>query len=411
MNLVNSSPIVARPPRSDFVRAIVGAMVWAVSLLLLAVGLLTEPSGNGNDPVTNASVILAVLSLATVGAILVIRLPRNLIGWLLLACGFLIAFNLGTSGLADYGLNVHSGSVPGAIWLAVLSGLTWMPFSAGLGFYLPLLYPSGHLLSPRWRPVAFLGVVAIVFSTAQNALAPFTPGAFPPADQNPLAIGGPVGDRPALLGAASKVFGVFALPLAAASLVIRYRRASGIERQQLKSLAAVGIIVGPARVVAITAGSTGGVEVANAAWLIVLVGFALLPVAIGVAVLRYRLYDIDRLISRTVAYGLLTAIVGGLFIGFILVFQAVLAPVTHSNELAVAGSTLLAAALFQPLRRRVQRLVDRRFNRARYDAERTVAAFASRLRDEVDLEQLRAEILANVAHTVEPSSVSLWLRE
>ena len=377
-------------------------------MLLLAIGLLTEPSGNGNDPVTNAVVILAVLSLATVGAILVIRLPRNLIGWLLLACGFLIAFNLGTSGVADYGLNVHPGSVPGAIWLAVLSGLTWMPFSVGLGFYLPLLYPSGHLLSPRWRPVAFLGVVAIVFSTAQNALAPFTPGAFPPADQNPLAIGGPVGDLAALLGAASKVYGVFALPLAAASLVIRYRRASGIERQQLKWLAAVGIIVGPALVVAITAGST---EVANAAWLIVLVGFALLPVAIGMAVLRYRLYEIDRLISRTIAYGVLTAIVGSLFIGFILVFQAVLAPVTQSNELAVAGSTLLAAALFQPLRRRVQRLVDRRFNRARYDAERTVAAFASRLRDEVDLQQLRAEILANVAHTVEPSSVSLWLRE
>jgi hypothetical protein len=404
---------VARPPRSDFVRAIVGAMVWAVSLLLLAVGLLTEPSGNGNDPVMNAVVTLAVLSPATVGAILVIRLPRNLIGWLLLVSGFLIAASLGFSGLADYGLNVHPGSVPGAIWLAVLSGLTWVPFIVGLGCYLPLLYPSGHLPSPRWRPVAFLGVVAILFSTVQNVLGPFTPGAFPSADQNPLAIGGPVGDLAALLGAASKVIGVFALPLAAASLVIRYRRASGIERQQLKSLAAVGIIVGPALVVAITDPSTSGIgaEVANAAWLIVLVGFALLPVAIGVAVLRYRLYEIDRLISRTVEYGLLTAIVGGLFVAFILVFQAVLAPVTRSNELAVAGSTLLAAALFQPIRRRVQRLVDRRFNRIRYDAERTVAAFAGRLRDQVDLEQLRAEILATVSAAVEPSSASIWLRE
>jgi hypothetical protein len=408
MNLVNSSPIVARPPRSDFVRAIVGATVWAASMLLLAIGLLTEPSGNGNDPVTNAGVILAVLSLATVGAILVIRLPRHLIGWLLLACGFLIAVNLGTSGVADYGLNVHPGSVPGAIWLAVLSGLTWVPFNAGLGLYLPLLYPSGHLLSPRWRPVAFLGVVAILFSTVQHALGPFTFGAFPSADQNPLAIGGPVGDLAALLGAASKVIGVFALPLGAISLVIRYRRASGIERQQLKFLAAVGIIVGPALVVAITAGST---EVANAAWLIVLVGFALLPVTVGIAVLRYRLYDIDRLISRTVAYGLLTAIVGGLFVAFILVFQAVLAPVTRSNELAVAGSTLLVAALFQPLRRRLQRLVDRRFNRAHYDAERTVAEFAARLRDEVDLQQLSSEITAAVARTVEPTSLLLWLRK
>jgi hypothetical protein len=141
------------------------------------------------------------------------------------------------------------------------------------------------------------------------------------------------------------------------------------------------------------------------------VSFAFLPVAIGIAILRYRLYEIDRLISRTISYGVLTAIVGGLFVGFILVFQAVLAPVTGSNELAVAGSTLLAAALFQPIRRRVQRLVDRRFNRSRYDAERTVAAFAARLADEVDLEQLRAEILATVIATVEPSSVSLWLRD
>jgi hypothetical protein len=147
------------------------------------------------------------------------------------------------------------------------------------------------------------------------------------------------------------------------------------------------------------------------AWVVAIGGLALLPVAIGIAILRYRLYEIVRLISRTISYGVLTAIVAGLFVGFILVFQAVLAPVTGSNELAVAGSTLLAAALFQPIRRRVQRLVDRRFNRTRYDAEQTVAAFAERLRDEVDLEQLRAEILATVAATVEPSSVSLWLRD
>jgi len=151
--------------------------------------------------------------------------------------------------------------------------------------------------------------------------------------------------------------------------------------------------------------------VGNVAGAVAYGGFALLPVAIGIAILRYKLYEIDRLISRTISYGVLTAIVAGLFVGFILVFQAVLAPVTGSNELAVAGSTLLAAALFQPIRRRVQRLVDRRFNRSRYDAEQTVAAFAARLADEVDLDQLRAEILATVTATVEPSSISLWLRE
>jgi hypothetical protein len=137
----------------------------------------------------------------------------------------------------------------------------------------------------------------------------------------------------------------------------------------------------------------------------------LLPIAIGIAVLRYHLYEIDRIVSRTIAYGVVTAILGFLFVAVVLAAQAVLGPVTGSNELAIAGSTLLVFALFQPIRRRVQRFVDRRFNRARYDAERTISAFAGRLRAEVDLEQLRAEILATVAQTVEPSSVSLWLRE
>jgi hypothetical protein len=136
-----------------------------------------------------------------------------------------------------------------------------------------------------------------------------------------------------------------------------------------------------------------------------------MPVAIGLAVLCYRLYEIDRVISRTISWASVTLILGSLFVAVILVAQALLAPVTQSNELAVAGSTLLVFALFQPIRRRVQRLVDRRFNRARYDSERTVAEFAARLRDEVDLEQLRTEILATVSATVEPSSVSLWLRE
>jgi hypothetical protein len=195
--------------------------------------------------------------------------------------------------------------------------------------------------------------------------------------------------------------------------VIRYRRAAGIERAQLKWFALVMAISLPALLVRFSLYGNDGVEliVSNVALLVAYAGFALLPVAIGIAILRYRLYEIDRLISRTISYGVLTAIVGGLFGGFILVFQAVLAPVTGSNELAVAGSTLLVFALFQPLRRRVQRLVDRRFNRSRYDAERTVAAFAGRLRDEVDLDALKLEILATVTRAVEPTTVALWLRE
>jgi hypothetical protein len=196
-----------------------------------------------------------------------------------------------------------------------------------------------------------------------------------------------------------------------ASMIVRLRRARGVERAQLRWLVwsmafiVVGFIVG------LVGDSVFVNGLGGAVWLPAIVAFCLPPIAIGLAVLRYRLYEIDRVISRTISYGVLTLILGGLFVALILALQALLAPVTRSNELAVAGSTLLVFTLFQPLRRRVQRIVDRRFNRTRYDADRTVAAFASRLRDEVDLEQLRAEILATVSATVEPSSVSLWLRD
>jgi hypothetical protein len=316
-------------------------------------------------------------------------------------------------GLGVDGLIAHPGSVPGAIWFAWLDEWIWAP-AFGAVVLLVLVYPTGRLLSVRWWPVALSAILLITIVTFGSAVDPWTDGTFPV--QNPLATvggGGAAGPPgPGVLGVLVGLITLLVPLLAVASLLIRYRRAAGVERAQLKWLAAVVISL-PAFLASTTLYGATGVAgvVANVALLAAYVGLALLPVAIGLAVLRYKLYEIDRLISRTISYGVLTAIVVGLFVGFILVFQAVLAPVTGSNELAVAGSTLVAAALFQPIRRRVQRLVDRRFNRSRYDAERTVAAFAARLADEVDLEQLRAEILATVTATVEPSSVSLWLRE
>jgi hypothetical protein len=388
--------------------------MWALALVFMAIALLTTRSDGPNGGLLFAIVgVLAILPAVTVGTILVTRLPANRIGWLLLVGGLLFAASGGVSGLADFGLNVHPGSVPGAVWLAWLSGWIVLPFLLAL-VYLPLLFPTGRLPSPRWRPVAVAGAVAMVVGSVQSALTAFTPGTYPPAVQNPLEIRGPIADLLAVVGPVANTVGTLVMFLALASLVVRYRRAIGVERQQLKWFAAVIAIAGPALAIAIlTSGATSGIlaDASNAAWAIALISGALLPVAIGVAVLRYRLYEIDRLVSRSISWAVVTLTLGGLFVAVILVTQALIAPVTGSNELAVAGSTLLVFALFQPLRRRVQRLVDRRFNRARYDAERTVAAFASRLRDEVDLEQLRAEILANVAHTVEPSSASLWLRE
>ncbi len=194
-------------------------------------------------------------------------------------------------------------------------------------------------------------------------------------------------------------------------MFVRLRRARGVERAQLRWLVwsmafiVVGFIVG------LVGDSIFVNGLGGAVWLPAIVAFCLPPVAIGIAILRYRLYEIDRIISRTISYGVVTLVLASLFVIVVLAAQAVLGPLTGSSTIAVAGSTLLVATLFQPIRRRVQRLVDRRFNRNRYDADRTVAAFAGRLRDEVDLEALRAEILATVSEAVEPSAVSLWLRE
>ena len=377
--------------------------------------MATTPWGDPSAPdiVQAAAIVLAVLSPVTVGAILMFRLPRNAIGRVLLVSGLMLALNIGTTGLAQYGLVSHPGSVPGAIWVAVFSEVTWVPFMVGLALYLPLLFPSGRLPSPRWRPVAVLGLVAIGISTLQNAFSPFAPGTFPPEVVNPLAVGGPVADLLSLLGAVLTILGLSLLPMAAASIVLRYRGAAGIERQQLKWLAAVGALVGVALVVGLVTGSdtTGiGGTVAKIAWLVVILGFGLMPVTIGLAILRYRLYELDRLVSRTITYGILTIVVGSLFLAFVFGFQAVLVSITQSNSLAVAGSTLLVFSMFQPLRRRIQRSVDRRFNRSGYDADRTVAALAGRLRDEVDPAQLAALITGMVSQSVEPASVSLWLR-
>jgi len=406
-----------RPARPRATTVVARAM-WALALMFLVIGIVTPGSGGpidvGSAIVTAVVLLMATLPAVTAGTILVTRLSSNLVGWLLLIAGLAIAVTTAVSNLAGYGLNVHPGSVPGAVWFAIISDFSWLPVIACALVYLPLLYPTGRLLSPRWRIVTVAATGGFLVATIESAVAPFTPGTYPPDVRNPLLLGGPLGELLAGLGNASHVVVIATVFLALASLVVRYRRAAGVERQQLKWFAVVIAIGGPATVIALLTSNitTGiGADISTLSFLTAVIGLALLPVAVGIAVLRYRLYEIDRLISRTISYGVLTAIVGGLFVGFILVLQALIAPFTGSNELAVAGSTLLVASTFQPLRRRVQRLVDRRFNRTRYDAERTVTAFASRLRDEVDLEQLRAEILATVSATVEPSSVSLWLRE
>jgi hypothetical protein len=390
--------------------------MWLIALPLGVLSFVTARAGGALDPIWVIADSAVSFSFLTVGALLVSRLPGNKIGWLSAIGGFLAALGAAAAGVADYGLNVHPGSVPGAIWIA------WFNTFSGSGLFLlvgfiALLFPTGHLPSARWRPLAVIGAALLLGGAVLGGVTPFSSGTYPPGVQNPLALPGTAGDVVVGLGNLLSVPTLAFFLLTAGTLVVRYRRATGVEREQLTWLAWAVCLFCLAVIVALlldAASNSNGNAVgtlANDVWLLVFVAITLMPVAIGIAVLRYHLFEIDRLVSRTISWAIVTAIVGGVFVGFILVFQAVFAPLVQSNELAVAGSTLLAFGLFQPIRRRVQRLVDRRFNRSRHDAEQTMVAFADRLRDQVDLEQLRTEILATVTAAVEPTSVSLWLRE
>jgi len=407
--------IVARRSISPRLSTAIAWVLWAAGLVALAVALLAaRPGSPVDDPFSTLTSAVPALSFVTVGAVLATRLPRQRIGWLLWGGGLLGEIAAGAGGLADYGLIAHPGSLPGAIWFAVVNQSTAVGiFNATI--LVAFLFPTGRLPSTRWRPVVTVAIVALAFFIVLSLVAPWSPDPYP--QPNPLALGGTAGDLLAAATVVSQLAFAAVLVLAAAAILRRYRGAVGIERAQLRWLAFVVAIVVTAFFggLALDAlGNTnGGVPgtVAFDGWLVADMAVAMIPITIGIAILRYRLYEIDRLISRTIGYGVVTATLGSLFVGVVLGLQAILAPFTGSNALAVAGSTLLVFSLFQPLRRRVQSLVDRRFNRARYDAERILAAFAGQLRDEVDLEALEAAITATVSRTVEPVSVALWVRE
>jgi hypothetical protein len=353
---------------------------------------------------TAVPMVLAALVAATVGAVLASRRPHHPVGWLLLALGLAVTASGVADGYARYGLLGRPSALPAARWVAVYSPATLYLAFVCIGFVL-LLTPSGSLPSPHWRWWARLAAAAPVGFLLALAVGPGL--VIPPYDEviDPVSV-------PALASAVAAVIAVSftvaigGLTVGAWSLVVRFRRARGSERQQLRWVAfAAALTVPPAAVVLFS------VVVDPSATVVVLVALgvcmALLPLAIGAAILRYRLYDLDRIISRTLAYGLLTLLLGG---GYALVVLGLGQLLGRDSSLVVAGATLAVAAAFQPARRRVQAVVDRRFNRRRYDAARTVDAFAARLRDQVDLDALSTELLAAVDQTMQPIQVSLWLR-
>jgi hypothetical protein len=346
--------------------------------------------------------VMALVGMATLGAVLAGRRPRHPVGWLMLALGLSMTVDVVTDGYARYGLLASPGAVPAVRHLRVL-GDTFVLWPACIGFIL-LLTPTGSLPSPRWRRWAGVAVVAPVLWKVASIVG-FETAVFPPhySFPNPYFV-------PALAGPAAVValpavlIGLLSVVVGGASLAVRFRRARGAERQQLRWVAAAAVVAAAGIPVAIAGISINSPAVVGVA---VLGSATVLCLAIAAAILRYRLYDLDRVISRTIAYGLLTLTLGSAYAVVVLGLGQLLG---QDSSLAVAAATLAVAAVFQPARRRIQSLVDRRFNRRRHDTDRTIAAFGGRLREQVDLDTLTGELLALVDQTMQPTRTSLWLR-
>ena len=382
---------------------------WVVSLIGSAIGIaLIMTTSPERVPIgfrtqDALSYVLLPLASATVGAVVVWRRPHNAIGWLLAAAGWISSWQYLTAGYAIHGLfgEARLPMAEASAWAFCWSGM-WVGVLLG---NVLMRFPDGRIATRTgWLTGAVL-VAGSVFATLavgfrQGPLFTFR------EVTNPFGIAGADGALDTAFGTAALLYAV-ALVLALNAFITRSRRAIGIEKQQFKWVMA-GVLLAVGVVVAGGALIIGNLEVAK---FVISNGVAALPISVGVAILRYRLYDIDLLIKRTVVYGATTAAIAITFFLGIVALQSLLRPLTSGNELAVAASTLVSFALFQPIRGRLQDAVDRSFDRARYDAALTVDAFADQLRDEVDLDTLRDDLLGAVGATMAPAHASLWLRE
>ncbi len=382
---------------------ILGGLALALLVAQVPLGDLAHQLG-----LSAAASTVTALALAGVGLVAAWRQPRNLMGWILLAGAVFVGFNNDASLYTVLVYRLGHQLPLGAV--AVLLQPSWAPGIVLFGLAI-LLFPEGRVPSPRWRwvLVAYLGIGALWMA----GTVVFSVGAIIAHDihvdssGNLLVLSHPTGGA-AWWGVVQNLFflvlGVSWLA-SLGSQVLTYRHSAAERRQQLKWLMSGAAIAMVSAFLAFTqSGSHGILQVLS---VVAFAGLAALPVSIGVGILKYRLFDIDRLISRTLAYAVVTGLLVGIYAGLVLLATRVLS--VHS-QVAVAASTLAAVALFNPLRRRVQRAVDRRFNRARYDADRTVAAFAARLKDAVDLDSVRADLAGVVHQALEPAHVSVWVK-
>jgi len=376
--------------------------IFVVSLvagLILAVanGTLRQDAGN------QVLLLVGFSAFMVVGALIVAHRPGNAIGWLFSAIALLAFTGQLASEYATYAYATRPGSLPGATLAAWYGSWPWWLVVALTLVFTPLLFPTGRLLSPRWRPVAWLAGVTTAVLTAVTSLRTELGTVEDQVVANPIgvaAVGNP--EKSPMIPVLIVLLGVLATA-AVGSLVLRFRRSRGEERQQLKWFTYASALLPLAGLDDFLPAPVGD--------LLFGVPIVFLPVAAGIAILRHRLYDIDRLINRTLVYGSLTAILGLVYTGVVLILGQVFGGVTEDPpSWAVAGATLAVAALFQPARRRIQEVVDRRFNRRKYDAAETIDTFGARLRDQVDLDTLSTELLAVVDQTMQPTRVVLWLR-
>jgi hypothetical protein len=377
----------------------------SLSMAAFAVASVLTPSADALPDRPAALTVLIVLSVMLsyplVGTLIVFRRPGNPIGWLFVVLG--ISFTIGFFSTEYLARALISGwPLPGAVLVGWVSNWAFV-LDLGIAFaWIPLLFPTGHLPGPRWRVVAWAVVLTMALGIAATALRPGTLDSSYDQLMNPFGAPGLAALLESIDTVSFPAIAILGL-ICTASLFVRFRRGSAVERQQIKWLllataAFLGILVG------------AFMTQVEAVFLLALVAAAGIPVSAGIAILRYRLWDIDRLVSRSIGWAVVTFLLLSVFAVAVVALQALLAPITSENTLAVAASTLIAFALFQPLRRRVQQAVDRRFDRARYDGQRTVDAFAERLRNEVDLRSLEGEIASVVNETVRPTSAAVWLR-
>ncbi len=383
----------------------VARALWVVAISLVVGALVLGLANRSEAPLYEVTSAIITPTFATLGVLIASRRPGNVMGWIFLASGVLEGVLMFSGQYATVALAPDGPLLPGgalAVWFATLAQNSFV----GCILFLIWLFPDGRLLSRRWRPVAWAIGTFLAVSLVIAALSPGPFAEFPSAS-NPFGVEGAMPPEPVL---AAGGFMLLACMVAVGlSLILRFYRSRGEERLQLKWFTYAATVVLPTPLLLSVISPAAYEMLGRLAWTL---GFLSLPVSASVAILKYRLYDIDRIINRTLVYGTLTVSLALVYLGSVALLRGLIFGFTgQSSQLVIVASTLTIAALFGPLRRRIQNFVDRLFYRKKYDAAQVLADFSSRLRDETDLGRLNEDLVSVVRETVQPEHASLWLRE